>query len=231
MVNAQRIPIPFEVGGEVFHTFVKIFGDLDAARQPSHICGPLVVLHGGPGMSHDSMLSLADLASTTAIVMYDQLGSGESSTLADHPNGFITIDLFIRELENVLATFRISKRFNLLGQSWGGSLAAEFVVRRKPEGLRSLILANASASAQLRNTAVADLQALLPEHVRAKMMKAMKRKGVDSRAFKAAMLPYHKLHTCRLEEWPEELSYSISLLDEDSGKAVLRAMCVVSCMP
>ena len=41
---------------------------------------PLLVLHGGPGSSHDALEGLGALAEQgRRVVLYDQLGSGESS--------------------------------------------------------------------------------------------------------------------------------------------------------
>jgi len=42
--------------GQVTKTWYKVFGDLANNKH----C-PLVVLHGGPGIVHDYMLSLSDL--------------------------------------------------------------------------------------------------------------------------------------------------------------------------
>lgn len=39
---------------------------------------PLLVLHGGPGVPHDYLESLADLADERPVVFYDQLGCGKS---------------------------------------------------------------------------------------------------------------------------------------------------------
>src|ERR1700761_9194593 len=50
--------IPFIVGHETFETYYKVFGDIDSCAD-----GPLIVLHGGPGISHDYLIPLSDLAS------------------------------------------------------------------------------------------------------------------------------------------------------------------------
>lgn len=43
--------IPFEVGGETYRTAYKFFGDLKTPTKR-----PIVLLHGGPGMSHHYLL-------------------------------------------------------------------------------------------------------------------------------------------------------------------------------
>jgi pimeloyl-ACP methyl ester carboxylesterase len=87
------------------------------------------------------------------------MGNGQSTHLRLKEPTFWTIDLFIDELVNLLSYFRIGDSFDLLGHSWGGILAAEFIIRRQPPGLKHLILANSFASARLT------VARLLPEEI------------------------------------------------------------------
>ena len=113
---------------------------------------PLVVLHGGPGAGHDYVSSLASLADTgRAVVHYDQLGCGRSSHFPERGGEFYTVELFLEELTAVLSHLGIADRYHLLGQSWGGMLAAEHAIRR-PEGLRALVISNSPASMALWGT-------------------------------------------------------------------------------
>lgn len=48
-------------------------------------------------------------------------------------------------LDNVLTRLRIQSNYDLLGQSWGGMLAASHAIRQPP-GLHRLILADTLAS-------------------------------------------------------------------------------------
>ena len=43
--------IPFKVGNETYHTWYKLYGDLQTSKHR-----PVVTLHGGPGVSHHYML-------------------------------------------------------------------------------------------------------------------------------------------------------------------------------
>ncbi|XVQ86603.1 alpha/beta fold hydrolase [Microbispora siamensis] len=111
-------------------------GDLAAPKAP------LVVLHGGPGAAHDYTLRIARLAEHgRAVVHYDQIGVGLSTHLPEKGAGFWTVGLFLDELDNLLAHLGIAGRYHVLGQSWGGMLAAEHAVRA-PSGLRGLVIAN-----------------------------------------------------------------------------------------
>jgi L-proline amide hydrolase len=83
---------------EGHRTWYRVDGSLDGRPVP------LVALHGGPGVPHDYLEPLADLAAREgrAVVVYDQLGCGESDHLPDRGADFWTVDLFLRELDAVL---------------------------------------------------------------------------------------------------------------------------------
>jgi L-proline amide hydrolase len=147
--------IPFQ-GHE---TWYRVTGDLTSGLTP------LVALHGGPGCTHDYLLRLTALAdSGRAVVHYDQVGNGRSTHLRDAPADYWTPDLFVAELDNLLAALGIADRYTLLGQSWGGMLAAEHAVRQ-PAGLRGLVIADSPASMELWSAAAGELRAGLPPEV------------------------------------------------------------------
>src|SRR5256885_13982869 len=109
---------PFRLNGDVAETWYRIEGDLlpDDPDAPA----PLVTLHGGPGAAHDYLLSMADLARDgRAVVFYDQFGNGRSSHFPERGAGFWTVDLFVRELHNLVAALGLGEH-HLLGQSRGG---------------------------------------------------------------------------------------------------------------
>src|SRR4051812_11353295 len=133
--------VPFEVDGAALETWFRVTGELGRDGP-----APLVVLHGGPGAAHDYLLSIADLARDgRAVVHYDQLGNGRSTHLPERGADFWTVDLFVRELDNLVDGLGVRERHHVLGQSWGGFLAQEYALTR-PAGLRSLLLANTAAS-------------------------------------------------------------------------------------
>ena len=106
---------------------------------------PLIVLHGGPGMAHNYLRNIAELAQTgRTVILYDQLGCGNSTHLPDAPAGFWTPQLFVDEFTNLVQHLNLPA-YHLLGQSWGGMLGAEYAVRR-PAGLRALVIADSPAS-------------------------------------------------------------------------------------
>ena len=97
---------------------------------------PLLCLHGGPGSTHLGLTPLEQLADERRVVLYDQLGSGNSSKPSDP--SLWTVDLFLAELANVRDALGLD-RVHLLGHSWGGMLAQEYALTQ-PDGLASLVL-------------------------------------------------------------------------------------------
>src|SRR5436309_14653803 len=152
------------VSFEGAETWYRVTGDLrpgDAAAP-----APLVVLHGGPGGTHDYLLSLVDLADRRAVIHYDQLGNGRSTHFPDRGAEFWTPDLFVRELHNLVDALGIAGRHHVLGQSWGGFLAEEYALMQPP-GLRALVLADTAASWADFASETGKLREQLPEDVQA----------------------------------------------------------------
>ena len=101
---------------------------------------PLIVLHGGPGLSQEYLLpQLYKLAENNLVIFYDQRGSGRSlETKLDESH--INIDQFIEDLETLRASLGFNK-FILMGHSWGGLLAMQYAVNHH-DNLIGLILLN-----------------------------------------------------------------------------------------
>src|SRR6058998_726702 len=79
------------------------------------------------------------LADGRAVVFYDQIGNGRSTHYEGRNGDFWTVDLFVRELHNLVDALGIAGRHHLLGSSWGGFLAQEYALTHPP-GLRSVVL-------------------------------------------------------------------------------------------
>ncbi len=123
---------------------------------------PLVVLHGGPGAPSYYLESLARLGAERPVVFYDQLGAGRSDQPAD--TTLWRIERFMAELDSLRRHLGL-REIHLLGHSWGGSLAIDYLLA-KPAGVRSVILASPLVSTA-RWLADADtLIATLPDSVR-----------------------------------------------------------------
>jgi len=176
---------------------------------------PLVTLHGGPGAVHDYLLSLTDLAQDgRAVVFYDQLGNGNSTHLPDRGADFWTVELFVRELANLLEHLGIAGRYHVLGSSWGGFLAQEHALTH-PAGLRSLVLSDTAASFPDFVAEANRLRAELPPDVEATLRRHEEAGTTDNPEYAEACLVFYKRHLCRLPEWPEEVERTFAKLEED----------------
>lgn len=97
----------------------------------------LVVVHGGPGNSLESVrLDLAPLARGRRVIYYDQRGNGRSD-LIDAPER-LAADRHIADLETVRRHFGL-ERMTLLGNSWGGLLASAYAAAH-PDRVERLVL-------------------------------------------------------------------------------------------
>lgn len=125
-----------------YQTYYRIVGDLTSDQTP------LLLLHGGPGSTHNYFESFDQLTTQTGrpVVMYDQLGCGLSSMPTD--SNLWQASTWVAELKALREYLGLS-RIHLLGQSWGGMLAIIYLCEAHPQGIQSLILASTLSSAQL----------------------------------------------------------------------------------
>ncbi|KJK55201.1 proline iminopeptidase-family hydrolase [Saccharothrix sp. ST-888] len=197
--------VPF---GE-YRTWYRVTGDLHAGRPA------VVVVHGGPGSTHDYLLSMAELAEHGwPVVHYDQLGNGGSTHLPDRGADFWTVDLFAAELENLLTELGIAGNYVLFGQSWGGLLAARHATAR-PAGLRGLVVANSPASYPLWLSEMAVLRAQLPPDVQQTLLRHEAAGTFDSPEYLAAMRVFYDRHVCRVLPWPRDFLSSFMEIYND----------------
>jgi len=190
-------------------TWYRVTGDLDSGMTP------LVVLHGGPGCTHDYVIALADLAkSGRPVVHYDQLGGGRSTHLPERGGDFWTVQLFLDELDDLLDSLGIADDYHLLGQSWGGMLGAEHAIRQ-PQGLRSLVLSNSPASMALWASEAKILRGQLPPEVEATLDRHEANGTTDDPEYLAATQVYYDEHVCRVVPNPPEVVRTTEMLNED----------------
>ena len=160
-----------------------------------------MLVHGGPGGTHDHLAPLRTLCDERPIVLYDQLGSGRS----DRPNdsSLWTLARFTRELEELIAALNFDDRVHLLGHSWGSTLVANFALKN-PSAIRSLILAGPCLS--YPRWAKDELQLLseLPFGMQTAIRRRELEGGPDTQEYRLAMLEHHRRNWYRLDE-PNEL--------------------------
>jgi len=193
-----------------YNTWYRVSGNLSSARAP------LIVVHGGPGCTHDYLDNLVALSSADrAVVHYDQLGAGRSTRLPEKGADFWTVELFLAELDNLLAHLGISNHYHLLGQSWGGMLGAEHAVRR-PAGLASLILSNSPASMKLWSSEARILRSQMDPRVADILDRHEAAGTISDPAYLEATQIYYDEHVCRVIPNPTELLRTMQYMQQDS---------------
>lgn len=95
----------------------------------------IVVLHGGPGLTHDYLRPEWDrLASVGQVVYYDQRGCG-----ANPSSGELTWQVHVADLDRLIRRLREGRKVFLAGSSWGAELALRYAYSH-PAGVDALVL-------------------------------------------------------------------------------------------
>jgi len=191
-LNIQEGFVPVEDGYRVWYRSVGGGAERESV--------PLLCLHGGPGVPHDYIENLAEMASEKQrVIFYDQLGCGFSDLPEDTARW--QIPRFVTELATVRKELGL-EHVHILGQSWGGMLAIEYALTQ-PQGLESLILANTAASIPLWIAEANRLRALLPPEVNATLLKHEATGTTDDPEYQEAMMVFYDRHVIRIKPMPE----------------------------
>src|SRR5713226_5793968 len=120
---------------------------------------PLMIVHGGPGASHDYLLPhLLPLARTNKLIFIDERGSGRSEKLEDASQ--YTVENMVEDVENVRQALGLGK-ISLLGHSYGGVLAQAYAFKYQ-QNLSHLILGGTFYSTSEMNKVLADEKRSMP---------------------------------------------------------------------
>jgi proline iminopeptidase len=203
--GVKRIPIHTPKGD--FTVWTKRFGSNPRIK--------LLLLHGGPGATHEYFEALEnDLAAAgVEFIYYDQLGSAFSDQPTD--TSLWTIDRFVDEVEQVRVALGLDKdNFYLLGHSWGGILAVEYALRHG-DHLKGLIISNMMMSIpDYNHYAETVLAKQMPPDVVAEIKAIESRGEYDSPRYMDLLIPnfYHQ-HICRLTDWPDAINRSLGRIN------------------
>ncbi len=164
---------------------------------------PLLVVHGGPGISHRQLQPLEALHTDRPIIFYDQLGCGKSDR--PHDTRLWNIDRFVEELAQVRNALSPGP-VHILGYSWGSMVAVDYALR-KPLGIKSLILQSPFLSAQRCKKDQYKLRESLPNKLQAILNRHEKGEPGLLMDYKAAVLEFRMRHMFRnLNPWPAVIS-------------------------
>ncbi|HUO42462.1 MAG TPA: proline iminopeptidase-family hydrolase [Methylomirabilota bacterium] len=178
--------------------FYRSFG------EPSK--GTVLCLHGGPGATHDYMLSLTDLTEFGyRVIFYDQLGCGKSDVPKN--TALFTVERAVEEVEIMRKALKLAK-INLVGSSWGGMLAIAYALQYQ-KNLKSMVTIGGLASVPRTTAEMQKMKSQLPDDVQAVMRKYEETGDYENPKYLKAVEVFYRKHLCRLNEWPKELVYSL----------------------
>lgn len=125
-----------------YKTYYRIAGEQNPKKKP------LILLHGGPGSTHNYFEVLDHVAEEDGreLITYDQIGCGKSY-LDGHPELWKS-DTWVRELMAVREYLGLDE-CHILGQSWGGMLTLEYICNYPHSGVKSIILSSTLSSSKL----------------------------------------------------------------------------------
>jgi glycerol dehydrogenase len=166
---------------------------------------PLLLLHGGPGISSHYLEPLAELASDRPVIFFDQPGCGRSDRVKDITK--VDIPYFVNALEALRQKLGL-KQFYLYGQSWGSLLALEYYLEH-PEGVKALIFSSPliSTPAWIRDADL--LIRTLPPETRDAILKNEAAGTVDSPEYQQAMMVFYERFVARKLPWSDDFQKSM----------------------
>jgi len=177
----------------------------------------VLLLHGGPGMTHEYLEAFDSYFPGAGIeyYYYDQLGSFYSDQ-PDDPNLW-TIPRFVEEVEQVRQALGLNKdNFYLYGHSWGGILALEYALKYQ-QHLKGLIISNMMASAPAYNDYAHEV--LMPQMDQAalKKIEQFEAEGkTDDPQYMGLLMPnWYTVHILRMpvDQWPNPVNRAIQYLN------------------
>ena len=171
---------------------------------------PLLVLHGGPGVSSVYLKPLEALADDRPVIFYDQLGCGNSPGASD--TALWTIERFVGEIAQVREALDL-KEVHLYGHSWGTMLAADYMLT-KPSGVRSLVLASPCLSAPRWIHDADSLLGTLPDSLQEVIRHHEREKTTDSPEYQSALMVFYGQFFARRQPWSDDLNSAFAQLNQ-----------------
>ncbi|MFP4498432.1 MAG: alpha/beta fold hydrolase, partial [Vulcanimicrobiota bacterium] len=120
---------------------------------------PLLVVHGGPGFLSMPQ-TVSDFSTDRPVYFYDQSGCGRSDKAEDSET--YSLDNYVEELSLVRNKLGLSEVV-LLGFSWGCGLICSYMLKKKPAGVRGIILSGPLLSSPMWEKDQKDNISELPE--------------------------------------------------------------------
>jgi len=202
--------IPINTPKGTFRVWTKRTGNSPAMK--------VLLLHGGPGATHEYMEAFDSYfpAANIEYYYYDQLGSAFS----DQPDDPDLWDLprFVEEVEQVRTALKLDQQnFYLLGQSWGGMLAIEYALKYQ-QHLKGLVISNmVSGIPGYNEYAKSVLMPAMDQKVLAEIKKIEAAGDYSNPRYMQLLIPnFYVEHILRMppDQWPDGVNRAFKRLNE-----------------
>ena len=202
--------IPITTPKGTFHVWTKRVGNNPKVK--------VLLLHGGPAAGHEYFEAFDSYFPKAGIeyYYYDQLGS----FFSDQPNepSLWEIPRFVDEVEQVRQALGLTKdNFYLLGHSWGGILAMEYVLAH-PQNVKALVISNMMSSIPAYNEyARKILMPAMDQKVLAEVKQLEAAKKYDDPRYMELLIPgFYTQHLLRMpaDQWPDPVQRTFKHLNE-----------------
>jgi len=178
----------------------------------------LLLLHGGPGGTHEYFEAFEDYFPDAGIeyYFYDQLGSAHSDQ-PDEPDLW-EVPRFVDEVEQVRRALGLDQsNFFLLGHSWGGILAIEYALAHQ-QHLKGLIISNMMSSIPAYNDYANEvIMPALDQEALAEIKRLEADGKYDDPRYMELLIPHHYTqHFLRMppDEWPDSVNRMFAHLNQ-----------------
>lgn len=172
---------------------------------------PAILLHGGPGINSYYLNPMRALGADRTVVLYDQLGSGRSTSTTG-PSEW-TVENFVAELEALRAALGMD-RVHLIGHSWGTILAAEYW-RAHPEHVASMVFMSPALSIPVWLADADTLLMTLPDSIQAVVSEHEAAGTYEDPAYQDAVGVFYAAYLARAQPWSPDVDSAFAFANFD----------------
>jgi proline iminopeptidase len=160
---------------------------------------PLLRIHGGPGSrSCESIPGYSLLGDERPVIFYDQLGSGNSDRPTD--TKLWQLPRFVDEIDSLRKALDL-KELHIIGDSWGSAVLVEYMLTKKPKGVKSVIFSGPLLSTPIWIGDAKILLKKLPQNIQDTIYKYERLKEYKSPSYIEATNYFYSRYLS-VKRWP-----------------------------
>lgn len=147
--NEDFVKVTRNLNDSPFYLYYRVYNPsyLHSTDSP-----PLLVVHGGPSLPSDYLYPIADeMPRTRSIIFYDQLGCGKSAVSDHEDEQIFSMGDSVDDLCSLVTALGLTK-FHLLGHSFGGCLAYEYIKEKQLHSTQCLSLTLANVPCNMKTS-------------------------------------------------------------------------------